>query len=85
MVKTSVSKTTDPGLNPRFLRVDFFSGRVILVTSKLVTPVAIPCQAPGVIRISAGTGRPGVSILRLGETESSICNFYLSVAARAIV
>ena len=36
-------------------------------------------------RVSAGTGRPGVSILWLGEAESLICNFYLSVAARKIV
>ena len=35
--------------------------------------------------VSAGTGRPGVSILWLGEVESSICSFYLSVAARKIV
>ena len=36
-------------------------------------------------RVSAGTDRPGVSILWLGEVESWICNFYLSVAARKIV
>ena len=36
-------------------------------------------------RVSAGTGWPGVSILWLGEVESLICNFYLSVAARKIV
>ena len=36
-------------------------------------------------RVSTGTGLPGVSILRLGEVESWICNFYLSVAARTIV
>ena len=42
---------------------------------------------PGVwhCRVSAGTGWPRVSILWLGETESLICNFYLSVAARQIV
>ena len=32
-------------------------------------------------RLSAGTGRPGVSILWLGEVESLICNIYLSVVA----
>ena len=32
--------------------------------------------------VSAGTGWPGVSILWLGEMESLICHFYLSVAAR---
>ena len=36
-------------------------------------------------RVSAGTGRPGVSILWLGEMESLVCNFYLGVAARKIV
>ena len=36
-------------------------------------------------RVSAGTGWPGVSILRLGEMESWICNFYFSVAAPKIV
>ena len=36
-------------------------------------------------RVSAGTGWLGVSILWLGEIESLICNFYLSVAARIIV
>ena len=36
-------------------------------------------------RVSAGTGRPGVSILWLGEVESLICNFSLSVAARKLV
>ena len=36
-------------------------------------------------RVSTGTGRPGVSILWLGEMESLICSFYLSVAARKIV
>ena len=36
-------------------------------------------------RVSTGTVWPGVSILSLGEVESWICNFYLSVAARKIV
>ena len=36
-------------------------------------------------RVSTGTGCPGVSILWLGEVESLIFNFYLSVAARKIV
>ena len=44
------------------------------------TPVA---TLPGTwsYRITAGTSRPGVSILWLGEIESLICHFYLSVAA----
>ena len=51
---------------------------------KIGTPVA---TLPGawLHRVRAGTGRPGVSILWLGEVESLICNFYLSVAARKIV
>ena len=38
-------------------------------------------------RVSAGTGRPGVSILWLGEVESLICNFscYFCAAAGQIV
>ena len=36
-------------------------------------------------RVSAETGLPGVSILWLGEVESLVCNFYLSVAACKIV
>ena len=48
------------------------------------TPVA---TLPGAwhYKVSTGTGRPGVSILWLGEVERFICNFYLSVAARKIV
>ena len=44
------------------------------------TPVA---TLPGAWRykVSAGTGWPGVSTLWLGEMESLICNFCLSVAA----
>ena len=36
-------------------------------------------------RVSAGTGWPGVSMQWLGEMDSLICNFYLSVVARKIV
>ena len=51
---------------------------------KIDTPVA---TLPGAwrYRVSAGTGRAGVSILLLGEMESLVCNFYLRVAARKIV
>ena len=51
---------------------------------KIGIPVA---TLPGTwrYRVSTGTGRPGVSILWLGEVERLICNFYLSVAARKIV
>ena len=51
---------------------------------KIGTPVA---TLPGAwhYRVSAGTGWHGVSILWLGEVESLICSFYLSVAACKIV
>ena len=50
---------------------------------KIGTPVA---TLPGAwrYRVSTGTDRPGVSILWLGEVESLICNFYVSVAARKL-
>ena len=61
-----------------------FSGSSHTNDSKIGTPVAT-LPGAGRYRVSAGTGRPGVSILRLGEVESWICNFYLSVAAHKIV
>ena len=79
VVKTSSSKAEDPAFESRF-RLDFFLGRVMPVTSKIGSPVA---TLPGAwcYRVSAGTGWPGVSILWLGEMESLVCDFYLSVAA----
>ena len=79
VVKASVSRAEDPGFESRLLR-----GRVIPVTKKIDTPVA---TLPGSwrYRVSAGTGRPGVSVLWLGEVEILICSFCLSVAARQIV
>ena len=61
-----------------------FSGSSHTSDLKIGTPVA---TLPGAwrYRVSTGTGRPGVSILWLGEVERWICNFYLSVAARKIV
>ena len=78
VVKASASRAEDPGFESR-LRRDFFR-----VDSKIGTPVA---TLPGAwcYRVSAGTGWPSVSILWLGEMESLVCNFYLSVAARIIV
>ena len=71
-----------PGSNPACARI--FSGWSHTIDSKIGTPVA---SLPGArrYRVSTGTGRPSVSILWLGEVESWICNFYLSVAARKIV
>ena len=69
------------GSNPTCAKI--VSGLSHTSDLKIGTPVA---TLPGAwrYRVSAGTGRPGVSILWLGEVESWICNFYLSVAARQI-
>ena len=71
-----------PGSNPACGGI--FSGSSHNSDFKIGTPVA---TLPGAWRywVSTGTGRPGVSILWLGEVERLICNFYLSVAARKIV
>ena len=71
-----------PGSNPACAGI--FSGSSHTSDSNIGTPVG---TLPGAwrYRVSAGTGRPGVSILWLGEVESLICNFYLSVAARKLV
>ena len=79
----------DPGFYPWLYRLVGLVVRRLprkrkIPGSKIGTPVA---TLPGAwhYRISAGTGRPSVSILWLGEVESWICNFYLSVAACKIV
>ena len=71
-----------PGSNPAWDGI--FSELSHTSDLKIGTPVA---ALPGAwrYRVSTGTGRPGVSILWLGEVERLICNFYLSVAARKIV
>ena len=71
-----------PGSNPAC--DGMFSGSSHTSGSKIGTPVATLPDA-WCYRVSAGTGQPGVSILWLGEVESLICNFCLSVAARKIV
>ena len=79
VVKISASRAEDPVFESR-LRRDFSWLRH---TSNLNigTPVV---TLPGAWRYRVGseTGWPGVSILRLDEVESLICNFYLSVTAR---
>ena len=82
VVTASASRAEDPGFESR-LRRDF-SGSSHTGDLKIGTPVV---TLPGAwrYRVSAGTGRPGVSILCLGEMESLICSFYLRVAARKIV
>ena len=83
MVKASASGAEDPEFESR-LRLRDFSGSSHTSDLKIGTPVA---TLPGAwrYRASAGTGWPGVSLLGLGEVESLICNFYLSVAACTIV
>ena len=80
--KASASRAEDAGFESRLRRI--FSGSSHTSDFNIGTPVA---TLPGAwrYRVSAGTGRPDVSILWLGEMESLICNFYLSVAARKIV
>ena len=82
VVTVSVSRAEDPGFESRIHRD--FSGSSHTNDSKIGTPVA---TLPGAwrYRVNTATGRPGVSILWLGEVESLICSFYLSVAARTIV
>ena len=66
MVRASPSRAADFCSIPTF-GVDLFLGWHISVTFKLVIQW-LPCQAPGVcFRVSAGSGRPCVSILWLGE------------------
>ena len=71
-----------PGSNPSCEGI--FPGSSHTSDFKIGTPVV---TLPGAWRytVSARTGWPGVSILWLGEMESWICNFYLSVEARKIV
>ena len=60
-----------------------FPGWVIPVTSKLVLQW-LPCQEPGTT--GSALGMVGlVSVYRLGEIESLVCNFCLSVAAHTLV
>ena len=82
VVRRSPREWKVPGLNPACARI--FSRSSHTSDLNIGTPVA---TLPGAwrYRVSAGTGWPGVSILGLGEMESLICNFYLSVAARKIV
>ena len=82
VVKASASRAEDPGFESR-LRQDF-SGSSHTSDLQTGTP-ADTLPGSWCCRISAGTGRPGVSILWLGEMESLICSFYLSVAARKTV
>ena len=76
------SRAADPRFDSRSRRD--FPGLSRTTDSKIGTPVA---TLPGAwhYRVSAGTGWPGVSIQGLGDIESLICNFCLSVTARTTV
>ena len=82
VVKESASRAEDPEFESR-LRRDFFWVESYQWLN-IGTPVA---TVPGAwyYRVSAGTGWPGVSIQWLGEMDSLVWNFYLSLAARKIV
>ena len=75
-------RAEDPGFESDLRRE--FSGSSHTSDLRIGTPLA---ALPGAwrYRVSSRTGWPGVSILRLGEIESLIHSFYLSVAARRIV
>ena len=81
-VKASASRAAAPGFKFRLRRdLSRWIHTSDLEIGSLVTAL------PGVLwfRVSAGTGWPGDSILWLGEIESLICNFCLSVAECTIV
>ena len=59
--KASTSRAEDPVFKSRFATV-FFSGSSHISDFKIATPVATLSGA-GRFRVSAGTGRPGISIL----------------------
>ena len=79
MDKTSAPRAEDLGFDSRLRRGDY-SESSHTSDLEIGTPVA---TLPGAwrYRVRAGTGLPCISIPRLGEVESVICNFYLSVAA----
>ena len=60
-VKASASRATDLGSFPAF-HAELFPGRVVPTTSELVPPMATPARRLG-IKVSTGTGWPGVSTL----------------------
>ena len=82
VVKAFASEAEDPGFDSRLRRN--ISGSNHTSDFKIGSPGT---TLPGAwsFRVSAGTGRLGVSVLRLGQADSLICNFYLSVAARKII
>ena len=83
VVKVSAPRVEDREFDSRLRRGDFSSSSHT-GDLKIGCPVA---TLPGAwrVRVSAGTGWPGVSKLRLGAVESLICNLCLNVAARKLV
>ena len=76
------SRRKIPGSNPACAGI--FSGSSHTSDLKIGTPVAT-LPVAWCYRVSAGAGWPGVRILWLGEMESLVCNFYLSVACCCIL
>ena len=82
VVKASASRAEDPGFESR-LRRDF-SGSSHTSDFKIGTLVAtLPCTRR--YRVSAGTGRPGVSITCVDEVAGLISSVCVCVAARTMV
>ena len=81
VAKVSTSRAEDLGFHSHLRQKDF-SGSNHTNDLKIGTQVA---TLSGAWRYSPVTGWPGVRILWLGQVESLICNFYLSVAARKLV
>ena len=82
MVKASTSRAEYPGFECSLHR-DFF-GVKSYQWLKNWHSSGYPLPGAWCYRVSAGTGWPSVSILWLGEMESLVCNFLLSVVARKI-
>ena len=75
MTKPSASCAEDSGFKSRLCHSSDMSSGTLVAT----LPDAWR------YRVTARTGWSGVSILRLSETERWVCDFSLSVAARAVV
>ena len=83
MVKASISRAEDPEFDSCLFR----SGNSPRSNHTSELDIGTPAATLSGVwryRVNAETGWPGVSILRLGEAESLVCNFYFSVAAHTI-
>ena len=78
MVKVSATTVEDTWIDSRLPRSS--------CTYDLeIGALAANLQGDWCSRVSAGTGWPRVRMLCLGEMASLVGNFYLSIAARAVV